>query len=135
MNTHIKGLEHLQLLHVILSKIKINILIITWTKCPLHYSQFFDYLTLQDHQDESVDEFLNASCLDDFLHYCCPKCDFKCRISPLFIDHVANVHPKAKGILEEITSGNKKKEDIDPALEDVQDLINYDLGKLISRKI
>ena len=33
--------------------------------------------------------------------------------------------------MEEITSGNKKKEDIDPALEDVQDLINYDLGKTV----
>ena len=40
------------------------------------------------------------------------------------------MHPKAKTILEEITSGHKKKEDIDPAhhtLEDVEDFINYDL--------
>ena len=39
------------------------------------------------------------------------------------------MHPKAKSILEEITSGHKKKEDIDPAhtLEDVEDFINYDL--------
>jgi hypothetical protein len=40
------------------------------------------------------------------------------------------MHPKAKAILEEITSGHKKnKEDIDPAqaLEDVEDFINYDL--------
>ena len=72
----------------------------------------FYSIKVEDQQDESIDEFLNASCLDDFLFYCCPKCDFKCRISPIFIDHVAQMHPKAKVILEEITSGHKKKEDI-----------------------
>ena len=34
--------------------------------------------------------------LDEYLYYCCPQCDTKCKTKPLFIDHACNTHPEAR---------------------------------------
>ena len=34
--------------------------------------------------------------LDEYLYYCCPQCDEKCKTKPQFIDHACSTHPGAR---------------------------------------
>ena len=34
--------------------------------------------------------------LDDFLFYCCPQCDIKCKTKSLFVDHALLIHPESE---------------------------------------
>ena len=40
--------------------------------------------------------------LDEYLFYCCPECDHKCKTKPLFIDHACQYHPDAKECLSQV---------------------------------
>ena len=85
----------------------------------------------QIKQEESIDEFLSATNIEDFLWYNCPKCDFKCKTSPNFIEHVVQIHPRAKHVIEELTMKRSKdlesEENEQNTLEEVEDFINYDM--------
>ena len=38
----------------------------------------------------------HVSNIDEFLYYCCPECDLKCKDGDSFIDHATNSHEQAK---------------------------------------
>lgn len=44
--------------------------------------------------------------LDEYLFYCCPQCDHRCKSKPLFIYHAFKTHPEAK---DEIKNSNAFK--------------------------
>ncbi len=83
--------------------------------------------------EDSITEFLSATSIDDFLWYNCPKCDYKCKTSPNFIEHVVQFHPKAKNVIEDLTN-KVKRETIDKVdlLDEVSDFINSDLKDVSS---
>lgn len=81
--------------------------------------------------NDNIDEFLSATNLEDFLWYNCPKCPFKCKTSPNFIEHVVQNHPKAKHVIEDLTM--KKHEDTkdldEHMLDEVENYIQYDMNR------
>ena len=34
--------------------------------------------------------------LDDFLYYCCPQCEERCKTKSSFVDHALDAHPEAE---------------------------------------
>lgn len=84
--------------------------------------------------NDNIDEFLSATNLEDFLWYNCPKCPFKCKTSPNFIEHVVQNHPKAKHVIEDLTlKKHEEEEDIKDLdqhmLDDVENYIQYDINR------
>ena len=86
----------------------------------------------EEVNEDTIEEFLRATNIEDFLFYNCPKCTFKCKTSPNFIEHVVKLHPKARHAIEELT---KNEEDDSKSLEhrnileEVEDYINYDTNR------
>ena len=81
--------------------------------------------------------------IDEFLFYCCPECDLKCRYSDDFLEHATKSHDLAKVSLQALNSldeaetyvqnGEEFKNegdvdvdvniDVKPNVEDLQDAI------------
>ena len=80
-----------------------------------------------ESDDHSIEDFVKATSIDDFLWYNCPKCDFKCKTSPNFIEHIVQTHPYAKSAIEDLTNQIKKKTDQD--LQEAEDFILSDLHR------
>lgn len=80
-----------------------------------------------ESEDHSIEDFVKATSIDDFLWYNCPKCDFKCKTSPNFIEHIVQIHPYAKTAIEDLTNSLKKKTDQD--LQVAEEYITDDLHR------
>ena len=86
----------------------------------------------------------HVSNIDEFLYYCCPECDLKCKDGDSFIDHATNSHEQAKVSLvpfneypsdsfniadelpepiEHFDEVLEDKEDVKPTLEELQDVL------------
>ena len=86
----------------------------------------------------------HVSNIDEFLYYCCPECDLKCKDGDSFIDHATNSHEQAKVSLvpfneypsdsfniadelpepiEHFDEVLEDKEDVKPTFEELQDVL------------
>ena len=51
--------------------------------------------------DTKEDNPWQVNQLEEFLYFCCPRCDSKCQAKDIFLDHALSEHPESSDFLEQ----------------------------------
>ena len=80
-------------------------------------------------QDEIMNPWM-VDDLDDFLHYCCPECEEKCKSKETFVNHAKNKHEKfqeaiskKKSLADSISIHEKSGHELNSVIEELQDIL------------